>query len=323
MILHGIQAARGIAALLVVLFHGERALNLPQYVGHAPWGGITGFGHAGVDFFFVLSGFIIFYVHHGDLDRPAALWRYATRRVCRIYPPYWVVAALLLMVGLAKGRVPDAADLGKALLLLPGDHDMVLGVAWTLVREMVFYVVFGIAIVDRRLAAVAVVVLLAVGQVGAFDLLFAFGMGAAWLVVRGSVPFPRTLLVVGAVGFLTAGVAENAGLLPLVGLAGRLAYGTASALMILGLARPLHIGPVLTLLGAASYSIYLVHSPMLGYAAKGLALISLPGWLTMVAAVVIAVAAGIVFHLVVEKPLTRAAQRLFLQRAATVGLSPT
>ncbi len=47
----GIQAARGIAALLVVLSHCEHMLALPQYVGHFPLGGMFRFGHAGVDFF--------------------------------------------------------------------------------------------------------------------------------------------------------------------------------------------------------------------------------------------------------------------------------
>ncbi len=70
--LQSIEAARGIAALLVVEFHGERALALPQYVGHMPLGGVTGFMHTGVDFFFVLSGYIIFAVHRADIGRPAA-----------------------------------------------------------------------------------------------------------------------------------------------------------------------------------------------------------------------------------------------------------
>ena len=63
----GVQAARGIAALFVVLYHTGRMLSLEQYVGRDPWGGLFHFGHAGVDFFFVLSGFIIYYVHHKDI----------------------------------------------------------------------------------------------------------------------------------------------------------------------------------------------------------------------------------------------------------------
>lgn len=61
----GIQAGRGIAALLVVLFHAERALTLPQYVGHSPLGGVTNFGHAGVDFLFCIER-----LHHLLRPRP-------------------------------------------------------------------------------------------------------------------------------------------------------------------------------------------------------------------------------------------------------------
>ena len=43
--LQSIEAARGVAALMVVAFHAERALSLPQYVGHMPLGGATVFMH--------------------------------------------------------------------------------------------------------------------------------------------------------------------------------------------------------------------------------------------------------------------------------------
>ena len=51
----GIQFARGLAALLVVIYHGSRMVALPQYAGHKGFGGFFEFGYAGVDFFFVLS----------------------------------------------------------------------------------------------------------------------------------------------------------------------------------------------------------------------------------------------------------------------------
>ena len=64
--LTSIEAARGIAAVMVVFYHAARHLKADYNV--MPWEGIAQFGHAGVDFFFVLSGFIIFFVHRTSAD---------------------------------------------------------------------------------------------------------------------------------------------------------------------------------------------------------------------------------------------------------------
>src|ERR1700690_1319738 len=89
-----IQAARGVASLAVIFYHAGGGVALPQYVGFIPLGGFFNFGHAGVDFFFVLSGFIIYFVHHRDIGHPASLPRYTWRRLTRVLPIYWVVTAL-------------------------------------------------------------------------------------------------------------------------------------------------------------------------------------------------------------------------------------
>src|ERR1700737_2029314 len=73
----GLQVLRGVAAVLVVLHHVAATLALPKYMGLVVAGGIFApLGRAGVDLFFVLSGFIIYYVHHGDIGRPRRLGRY-------------------------------------------------------------------------------------------------------------------------------------------------------------------------------------------------------------------------------------------------------
>ncbi len=72
--------------LWLSLYHATRGLSLPQYLGYIPFGNGFGFGHAGVDFFFVLSGFIIMHAHATDIGKPERLSRYLWRRVTRIYP---------------------------------------------------------------------------------------------------------------------------------------------------------------------------------------------------------------------------------------------
>jgi len=85
--LTGVQAARGIAALLVVVHHCAGTLALPKYAGVAFAGGyFVPFGRAGVDFFFVLSGFIIAWIHSGDVGDRSQLGQYTAKRLARIFP---------------------------------------------------------------------------------------------------------------------------------------------------------------------------------------------------------------------------------------------
>ncbi len=93
---------RGVAALWVMAFHiGKVAGD-----AHAPWAahmGLLGFGWTGVDLFFVLSGFILMWVHGADFTRPTttALRRFAAGRIARVYP--LSLAVLLLIALLAWG----------------------------------------------------------------------------------------------------------------------------------------------------------------------------------------------------------------------------
>src|SRR5690349_9010218 len=91
--LNSLQICRGLAALLVLLFHAT--FMSQTYLDYRPLDGVFRFGYSGVDFFFVLSGFIIFWAHHGELGHPTALRPYVRRRFVRIYPLYWIVAILL------------------------------------------------------------------------------------------------------------------------------------------------------------------------------------------------------------------------------------
>src|SRR5579872_2146684 len=97
--LTSIEAGRGIAASLVVLYHAAR--HIDENYG-LPWlRALFQFGHAGVDFFFVISGFIILFVHYDDLGQPGRLGRYVERRFTRLMPTYWVALALTLAMVLA------------------------------------------------------------------------------------------------------------------------------------------------------------------------------------------------------------------------------
>ncbi|QCI79312.1 acyltransferase [Hankyongella ginsenosidimutans] len=75
-----------------------------QYSGRPAFDDLFSKGFVGVDFFFVLSGFIICFVHYKDMSRPDRLPRYAWRRLTRVLPTYWVVFVAALAMNLLLQR---------------------------------------------------------------------------------------------------------------------------------------------------------------------------------------------------------------------------
>lgn len=323
--LNGIQFGRAVAAILVVLYHGGRML--PQYLGNISLGKYFEYGNAGVDFFFVLSGFIIFYVHGKDIGQPSRLGNYLARRFTRIYPIYWVVTTFAIALLVAKG---DWADLSpshvvRSLVLFPDDTDPIVGVAWTLCHEMTFYLVFAALIASRNLGGILILAWLALVVVGIFHphqqsnvkflespyhIEFVLGAFVAYCAKKYPVTAAPGLIMIGLLAFAVVGTQFN-DLAIRLPAAGRGLYGTASALIIFGLAVWERNGKILfppwaSFLGAASYAIYLIHTFLLGWIGRGLAIFfhrnSAPN-LFYLASVIGAVAAGCLLYQAVERRL--------------------
>jgi exopolysaccharide production protein ExoZ len=281
----GIEAGRGLAAIMVVLYHASRHLDA-QY-GTPILRSVFEFGHAGVDFFFVLSGFIILFVHLDDIGRPARIGAYLSRRVIRVMPTYWVALATSVLLGAAGGHGwPSASALAWSASLLPSQHQPLLSIAWTLQYEILFYGLFCTLVLDRRLGIavfalfLAAIVRAAAGGgdfgiptmvVGVWNIEFLFGMAVAYWLRRHRMPAPRAFFTLGLSLFAIAALCEDTGYLDGYGNWGRLAYGLSSALILLGLAElsrqdRLAVPASLRELGAASYSIYLFQFIFIGIA---------------------------------------------------------
>jgi exopolysaccharide production protein ExoZ len=165
-----LQACRGFAALMVVFYHARGVIAQPRYFGESIFGDAFVFGGAaGVDFFFVLSGFIILWIHAADIGQPQRLGAYLTKRAIRIYPTYWIIFAAVYAVAMVvpalRETMPgDAWTLVKSLLLVPQEASFagstgapVLTVAWSLQYEVVFYAFIALAIVSQRAFLAALV----------------------------------------------------------------------------------------------------------------------------------------------------------------------
>ncbi|WP_307695775.1 acyltransferase family protein [Variovorax boronicumulans] len=146
--LESIQFLRGLAAFAVLLFHICTLSN--DYSGGVFFAPFVSIGNAGVDLFFVISGFVMVATTYEKFDVPSTATRFAVHRLSRIYPPYWILSGALLLYYIYNpagvNSKQGGADLAASFLLTPSPLLPLLPVAWTLMHEVLFYFVFFIAI---------------------------------------------------------------------------------------------------------------------------------------------------------------------------------
>ena len=151
----GVQYLRGIAALAVVVDHASGTAAFSKYFGNDPAWAFTGNGARGVDLFFMISGFIITIValQGAELAPAMKLGDFFARRFARIVPLMWlaITSYLLLQLGFRHG-VPPLWPYVHAVLLLPGN--ILPAHFWTLRQELVFYLVFALAMLTGRPARI-------------------------------------------------------------------------------------------------------------------------------------------------------------------------
>lgn len=115
-----LQCFRGLAAISVLLFHV--AVIARERAHFSFFWHFLRPGSTGVDFFFVLSGFIIFWVHGRDVGQSWRLQVYSWRRLVRVYPLYALVTLAVLplyIAGFGKaGKLTGKLAL-QSLTLLP------------------------------------------------------------------------------------------------------------------------------------------------------------------------------------------------------------
>ena len=257
--------------------------HLSQMMGQSGFGNfaekVTWRGDLGVDFFFVLSGFIITFAHGNDVGSPAKFWSYLYRRGIRLFPVYW--SCLVMMVaGLAlfgQHNTPPSgiAQWAAAITLVRISGDLMpIHPAWTLVHEMAFYAAFAIMIVSKRFcwgifSAWMAWCLASFHYVqgdfkdplatysSAINLNFGIGMLAYWLYDRQWRPY--ALVYSGLAAFIATYALDCAGAKPsplLYALAlGALISGLASIETLKGMPVPKWLSEI----GNASYVLYLMH----------------------------------------------------------------
>jgi peptidoglycan/LPS O-acetylase OafA/YrhL len=327
-----LQAGRGIAAVAVVVHHAAAYLGDPRFWANDWYTRLFDFGAFGVEFFFVRSGIVILLAHWKDQGQVNSFRSHAIKRLRRIYPIYWVVLAAAI-IGfqlkpmLGKGYERDGwVILSSILLVHIGSLETIIHVAWTLFHEIMFYVLFSAVIFSKSFAYTVLALWFCASGVMFVSpfggphlkeylspphLFFASGMVVAVLIKR------EARLMAGI--FMPPGIALLAytcawiirhGSLPDINCS--LLAGVASSLIFLDLMLferegRLRIPAWLNFLGGASYSIYLVHFPLLSLTSRACFFFSqrvaipVGGWLLL--QVFFAIVVGIGLHLAIENPI--------------------
>ena len=289
-----LDSLRGIACLLVLLFHGfgnhYSGKGLPSVAGW--FVASTRWGWTGVNLFFVLSGFLITGILLDSRQTSRYYARFYYRRALRILPAYYGILLVLLVLTRA-GMVDRPASwgfLGLSAIYLANSTTLFgvlpqYGVLWSLAVEEHFYLLWPLCVRKLGLRGLAILA----GLICLFSLAFriaAFEMGFdalgryTWLVADGLAM--GALLAIAARAFqgnrakirlIAAGAFSLAVVCYLVdrvighALAGGSAHITSINAFYLGLlTTTLLIGsgfnirqPILAFFGEISYGLYLIH----------------------------------------------------------------
>ncbi len=149
-LVNNIQFLRAIAALMVVMFH-----IYPYTANQETWiAPLTDFfmqvGYAGVDVFFVISGYVMWL--STQYKENVSVGGFVYNRLTRIYLGYWPYFFIILglVYYLAPAKLADVDLIGSFFLSQVGIHKLLLQVAWTLTYELYFYAWFTVLLLLPR-----------------------------------------------------------------------------------------------------------------------------------------------------------------------------
>lgn len=291
--IYSLQVFRGLASVMVLLAHSNLMLNKNLFSGYfIP-------GYIGVDFFFVLSGYIIMLTCKKSIGS-GEVAGYIRKRVLRVFPPYIIYTTLAFLVSYTYEQLTgtrliywiyiNVQTFLQSISLYPFSADKtrlpILPVAWTLTYEMLFYFLFAALFFIKKktgmvLLAVAWIALIMLAPamdvngnnylldtfLSSRNLEFIIGCVMAYFASHHVGWRISLTALIGGGGMLVVSWLNAISGLSLTALPDWAVYGVPFALIIFGatrLERFMHnkdgmVFRFFVYLGDASYSIYLVH----------------------------------------------------------------
>lgn len=334
--IYSIQYLRGVAALLVVFHHASGYLS--KYSEGLVKLDVE-IGGSGVDLFFIISGFVIFFI--ADKSNKT-ISHFLKDRIIRVVPMYWVYTCIMVILVILIPEMIyntttfEALHVFKSLFFIPSYHPglknqiwPILAQGWTLIYEMFFYCIFSMILFITSKPLTRLILLLVMltsfvilgklfQSTNPFfvtytsTLLFEFFGGAiiGYLFIKNKLPhtfFSILIIALGVFGFLSSyfhfGWGES-----------RVReWGIPSGLIVFGLVslekrHKVPISNTFILLGNSSYSLYLSH--LLTLDIFGLLWVQVNidtayfHLMMFFLSITLSIVVGILSYRLVEKPLT-------------------
>lgn len=345
---YSLDGLRGVAALIVVLYHYTVRYSQIYPSEGQPWFTVP-WGHYGVRLFFVLSGFVILMT----VERARGVGWFLATRFARMFPVFWVALALTFgvvsLVGL-PGREATTTQFLWNFTMIPRlfGQRAVDGVYWTLFYEIGFYAVMALclALRLRRASLLVVAGLVALSVFNVRELTFGSSrLGVArqlWVIE----PYWFSLFLIGmtlydarerfrwfhgallALAFGQVAMqqwywdskeAANPGW-PYFGVV------AASALLVFAASRwrlPVIASRPLVFLGTISYSWYLIHQNIGYVAMREMQARGVPLMGAIAAAFIGSIGLAVALTFLVEKPANRVIRGWLTPRQDRAAAAPT
>ena len=352
-----LDSLRGIAALVVVLHHIRLMYSeTPGWIKYSPLRALFS-GESAVIVFFVLSGFVLYFALNSK--NPGSFWSFANKRFWRIYPAFCVaiLASTALWYFVDPSPVSGLSDWAKDLnWQLRPTFSVVMGhlamtdvealysldnVMWSLVIELRLSLLFPLIAMavkrDWRVACLASIVVsvacaylegqLAAGwpfnpfHTGRYLYLFVIGAtlaeksGVVRRVVQGLNGWNRLGLWCSALVLFSTNPAHVGGVPAAIGSALLVALAFADSKVEAALSTPIPLW-----LGKVSYSLYLIHVPIL-IAAAHLLIGTMPMIQILALAGATALCASEIFYRLIELPSIKIG-RLMAEKISPQTVSP-
>lgn len=269
-----VQVSRAIAILFVLLGHAN--INFYQEVKY-DWFNMASWERTGgVDFFFIVTGFMIYYIYHKHAGDKGKASQFLLKRVLRLLPLYWIFTALAVLFYYVTAGGYSMEVISRSFLLLPGEP--ILSSSWSLTYIMFFYILFAaylykpavmkiiisLGIVITILAEVDVLPFLNPSFLSISVLEIFCGSLVAFISIRFTTRYANLFIAFGLAGYFFIWMNN---LYSFTTIYFPLAYGLFSMMIMYGIAEKdkadRKVPRFWSYLGDASYSIYIAHGPFL------------------------------------------------------------